>query len=99
MTPISAEEAYFGIANCGSNKYIQIGSLATCRVRMNEQVVLPLIIFAAVGWSLLIGYVLNDVINHEASGLFCASSGGEDGSLLGSTLLVGNGGAAEIWLE
>jgi hypothetical protein len=98
----SATNGTVDIKGCGTNKYIQVGSTLTCRVRVPEQNGISAVMYTNEGSGanrkvLVTAEVTN--LRYEESGLFCANSGTsmENGTYTGSTLVSGNQGG--VWVE
>lgn len=97
----STTQGTMDIATCGATKYIQLGSLATCRVRIPEQSGLGPIQYQQSGNKVLTTLAISG-LKYEESGLFCAGSGSyANGSYSGSSLVTGYSSGMEVkfWVE
>lgn len=89
------------IANCNESvPYIQWGSLATCRVRISQQVI-PRVTYKRTFSNWFRREVIYEwvVIIYAESGLFCAGGPVNNGTYSGISQVVGNGESAELWIE
>lgn len=96
-TASSETEGSRAIAGCGTNKYIQFGSLSTCRVRIPEQSGNGAVHYQNVGNSIEFNTELVNIEYTEA-GIFCAGTGGVNGTYYGISEMYGNEEAAKLWV-
>lgn len=79
------------IVECNSSvPYVQMGSLATCRVRFEEQSGKDSIEYDEIGFSLEI-LTMVEGLSYSESGLFCSGGEVENGTYNGLTVLSGYG--------
>lgn len=93
----SETEGTVDIATCGANKYIQVGSVFTCRVRVPEQEGKGPISYATEGKGQKVTAAVTN-LTYEETGLFCSGEGGENGEYSGPSVVTGKSGEEEAVL-
>ena len=95
----SATEGTTDIAGCNESvPYIQVGSLATCRVRVQQQNGIGPISYTEVGNNVEINSEAEG-ISYSESGLFCAGGAVNNGKYFGLSVAEGNEGSANLGVE
>lgn len=96
----SSSEGSMDIDNCyAAEPYIQIGSLTTCRVRIEEQEALALIDYAVLVEVFLIITFEIEEMTYSESGLFCTGGSVDNGTYDGNVWMIGKGEGKTAYLS